>query len=367
MFKIKIVTIFLVLCTTLFTILSGCSGGGSKDNPIKPVVIDPGVYVEVPANTKLGVPAFHVMKYEAKMDTSAVGTGMAVSKEDGEPWGGVNRRDAVKKCKLINSEISEDDIKKDVNKDGTYALISNPQWMSLARNIENVAENWTSGIVGTGCLFRGNVGATIACQGPAGSENVDSSYNHGEPDYGPNRRSSTAKLTFRNGEKIEEIWDLSGNLWEITDWRVLGDEKAYVSADCEKEEKPEKYCGPTVQWRDFKNLDKRIEKKDKMHPDSWAPSNLEHPGNPDGRLDLDGSNGIGRYSAGKNIGNTAFRGGAFDIDLEGARFNTQNNSQNVGIFTLAFSLHIFYSFEDKKVNTNQSAGFRCVYRPNVQK
>ena len=293
------------------------------------MVINPGVYIDVPANDDLGVPAFRVMKYEAKRDISAGGTGKAVSKEGEAPWKGVNRRDAIEKCKLINSEISEYNINNDVNEDGTYALISNSEWMSLARDIENVPANWTSGIVGTGCLFTGNVGATPACEGSADSEeDVDSGYNHGSPDYGPDR-SNTAKLTLSNGE---EIWDLSGNLWEITDWYVSQDDKAYVSAD----------GGPKSDWRDFKDLDTNIEEDSKMPPALWAPSDLKHPDDPN--LDLDGSNGIGRYYAAETIndGSYAFRGGAFNID-----------SQNAGIFTLSFS-------------GREDAGFRCVYRPKSE-
>ena len=334
MFKIKIVTIFpaLFLFTILFTILSGCSGGGggnsapSKDNPIKPVVINPGVYIDVPANDDLGVPAFRVMKYEAKRDTSAEGIGKAVSKEDGEPWEGVRRHDAIERCKLLNSEASDDDINNDVNKDGTYALISNSEWMSLARDIENVPANWTSGIVGTGCLFRGNVGAKLPCEGSADSEeDVDSGYNHGSPDYGPDR-SSTAKLTLSNGE---EIWDLSGNLLERTDYLVPREKRAYVSVDGSSKE----------EWRDFKDLDTNIEEDSKMPPASWAPSNLKHPDDPN--LDLDGSHGIGRYWGGNND-HDPFRGGAF------------HTLENTGIFTLMFSGH------------GASSGFRCVYRPKSE-
>ena len=249
--------------------MGGGGGGGrnsapSKDDPIKPVVINPGVYIDVPANDDLGVPAFRVMKYEAKRDTSAGGAGKAVSKESEAPWEDVHRLDAIERCKLINSEVSDDDINNDVNKDGTYALISNSEWMSLARDIENVPANWTSGIVGTGCLFTGNVRTTLPCKGSADSEeDVDSGYNHGSPDYGPDR-SSTAKLTLSNGE---EIWDLSGNLWEIIDWHVSKDDRAYVSAD----------GGPKSKWRDFKDLDTNIEEDGKMPPASWAPSNLKTP------------------------------------------------------------------------------------------
>ena len=57
--------------------------------------------------------------------------------------------------------------------------------MSLARDIEKEPANWTSGTVGTGCLFRGNVGATLPCEGPEGpGSKVNSGYKYkdGEPE-----------------------------------------------------------------------------------------------------------------------------------------------------------------------------------------
>ena len=307
---------------------SGSNSAPSKDDPINPVVIAPGDYIKVPANEDedLGVPAFSVMKYEAKRDTSAGGVGTAVSKEDGKPWQGVLREDAIERCKLLNSEVSNGGIDNDVNEDGTYALISNPEWMSLARNIENVDENWTSGKVGTGCLFRGNVGDTLPCEGPENSEDVDSGYKYkdGEPDYGPeDRRSSTAKLTLSNGE---EIWDLSGNLFERTEHLFRKAERPYFS---ENEDSIPEESIPENLWIDFKDLNKNI---DKM-PYLWAPSNLN----------LDGSHGIGRYWRGKHKHpfSDASRGGAFNI----------NDPKSAGIFTLTFA------------RDTASSGFRCVYRP----
>ena len=331
---------------------SGSNSAPSKDDPIKPVVIDSGVYIEVPANGDKdlgGVPAFCVMKYEAKRDTSAGGVGTAVSKEDGKPWQGVQQEDAIERCKLLNSEASDGGIDNDVNEDGTYALISNPEWISLARNIENVPANWTSGIVGTGCLFRGNVGAELPCEGPegpAGSE-VNSGYSHGRPDYGQNR-SSTAKLILSNESNEKEIWDLSGNLFERAEHLFHKAERPYVSKDgdpnvcntsatnchpnpCDPNDNS--VCDPErLKWRDFKDLDRNIGKMRYL----WAPSNLNLD------EDLNKDYGFGGYWRGNN------RHPFFDASHGGA-FNTLKNA---GIFTLMFVR-----------DTVASSGFRCVYRP----
>ena len=38
-----------------------------------------------------------------------------------------------------------------------YHLITNNEWMTIARNIEQVGDNWTSWTVWSGAIFRGNV------------------------------------------------------------------------------------------------------------------------------------------------------------------------------------------------------------------
>ena len=328
---------------------SGSNSAPSKDDPINPVVVALGDYIEVPANKDedLGVPAFSVMKYEAKRDTSAGGVGTAVSKENGKPWQGVRREDAIERCKLLNSEVSDGGIDNDVNEDGTYALISNPEWISLARNIEKEPANWTSGKVGTGCLFRGNVGATLPCEGPEGptGSKVNSGYNHGRPDYGPSRQSSTAKLILSNESNEKEIWDLSGNLLERTDYPFPGEERPYFSGDVNQNDGsiPE-------EWKDFKDLDTTnvmeastlVEEAINLYglPALWAPSNLMNKNE-----NLNKDHGFGGYSRGKNGKVPAYysasRGGAFNI----------NDPKSAGIFTLTFA------------RDTPSSGFRCVYRP----
>ena len=222
----------------------------------------------------------------------------------------------------LNSETSKGGIVTDSNGDGTYALISNPEWMAIAKNIENVAANWTDGSVGSGCLLRGNVGTTLCTGGASGYDGPD-------PDSGSGRSDSgTASLTLDNGE---EIWDFSGNVWEWVDWdmsdtllTIATDSKAFVSSD-----------GSTVQdWREFANLDTNISDGSEMSLESWQATDSS----------LDGNDGIGRYYGGRaNSGGAAIRGG------------DSSNGTNAGAFAL--------SLANESINASTDIGFRCVYRP----
>ena len=276
-------------------------------------------YIDVPANTGLGVSAFCVMKYEAKND----GSGNAVSQEASTPWVSISPTNAWNECDDLNSESSRGDIDSDTNTDGTYALISNPEWMTIARNVENVAANWTDGSVGSGCLMRGNVGAANACTGG------DSGYNGPNPDFGSGRSDNgTASLTLDNGE---EIWDLSGNVWESVDWDMTSSlaivtpvNKAYISSE----------GSPQSAWREFVDLNTNIAGGDEMFPDSWQATDTS----------LQGSDGIGRYIAGSNSsGGAALRGGLFGLGT------------NAGVFAL--------NLAGSSSNASSFIGFRCVFRP----
>ena len=268
------------------------------------------------------------MKYEAKNSGAATTEDatddIPISKAEEAPWVLIDQTKAWNKCRTLNTEDNDVGINDDVNEDGTYTLISNPEWMSLARNIENVAENWTSGTVGTGCLFRGNAGAALPCEG------VNSGYDGLERDSGTNRSSTTAKLTLSNGE---EIWDLSGNVWEWVDWKRNNElttvdpaKRAYVSAD----------GSPKQAWRDFNQLDTNIGENvdDQMPRASWEPKNSS----------LGISHGIGGYLSGfDGSGGVAVRGGR------------DGSEGNAGVFALFLG--------EVSLSVNEVTGFRCVYRP----
>jgi formylglycine-generating enzyme required for sulfatase activity len=282
----------------------------------------PDGYIMVPANSTVGVDRnFCVMKYEAKMVD-----GNPASVEAGKPWVSINQTNARNECRSLNSETGDTNINADTNSDGTYDLISNPEWMAIARNVENVAENWTGGAVGDGCLKRGNIGGTYNCTGSNGS--VASGYNGADPDDGSARENynGTAELVLSNGESI---FDFSGNVWEWVDWTLGGGlstnmasgadgDKPYIDAD----------GAPVSAWRELSALD---------HFTAHSPVTAILPS--DSTFNAD--QGMGKYYAGTS-GGAAIRGGRW------------NRGTNAGAFALALNHSSSYSY------TN--IGFRCVFR-----
>jgi formylglycine-generating enzyme required for sulfatase activity len=106
-----------------------------------------------------------------------------VSTPQGAPIVHITHTQAVSACSAIGARL----------------LNNQTEWMPLARDAEQVPANWSTGVVGAGCLFRGNVGLTDAC-GYAGTG----------PEHGVSR-DRRAQLTLSNGAKI---FDISGNVWE---------------------------------------------------------------------------------------------------------------------------------------------------------
>ncbi|MCM0607150.1 MAG: hypothetical protein KA715_13755 [Xanthomonadaceae bacterium] len=126
------------------------------------------------------------MQFEAKND----GSGNPFSQDVTIPWNSITAVAAKAKCQSLGA---------------AYDLISNPEWMVIARNVEKVSINWSSGVVGSGCLMSGNCLNGNAC-----------SYSTGTSDFGPVAgRNSKASLTLSSGSLI---WDFSGNQWEFVDW-----------------------------------------------------------------------------------------------------------------------------------------------------
>ena len=167
----------------------------------------PSNYVYVPGDSVMGTSDFCVAKYEMKLDKN-LGGGIepdgnsfggwssgwiARSDPSGKPWGRIDQLRALSSCNSLD--------------DGTYDyhLITNNEWQSIARNVENVDSNWTAGEVGSGCLYRGNCGTNDAC-GYASTSTIAERVTDTDP---------KAKLILSNGE---EIWDLAGNLSEWVDY-----------------------------------------------------------------------------------------------------------------------------------------------------
>jgi len=173
----------------------------------------PDNWIKIPGSSTYGTSDFWVMKYEAKYSRSGGAKGDDAnncyysSSYDTWDWGksGSDCPSSWSNTNVLSSPygspiagVTHDQAKAICSSLGAH-LITNQEWMTIARNAEQVAQNWSGGSVGSGCLFRGNVGSNDNC-----------GYNGQDPEKGINRNQK-AKLKLSNGE---EIWDLAGNVWE---------------------------------------------------------------------------------------------------------------------------------------------------------
>ena len=188
----------------------------------------PSGFVPVPGNHLYGTVGskggFCVMQYEAKIDETGDGIGdenttckysssystwndynsavgcsytlnnrQIVSSAQGYPLTDINQTDSHLACQSIGGH-----------------LITNEEWMTLARNIEIVPSNWSSGTVGQGSLKRGNTGDAV----------VNVSYDGVDPESGTSR-NQLAMLKLTNGS---EVWDFSGNIYEWVGTTISSDD-----------------------------------------------------------------------------------------------------------------------------------------------
>lgn len=161
----------------------------------------PTSYTKVPFNTTVGTTAdFCVATYEMKQ----VG-GVATSQSASTPWVLINHSGGVTNAKTKCQDLGTN-----------YHLITNEEWMTVARDIEATAINWSSGTVNSGAINSGHNdnSPTAACD--ATLENVQGAActNAGPAGWDAQKRTHTLS----NGE---EIWDISGNVWEWTDMYLL--------------------------------------------------------------------------------------------------------------------------------------------------
>ncbi|USN47102.1 MAG: hypothetical protein H6626_13050 [Pseudobdellovibrionaceae bacterium] len=226
---------------------AGTADAGSIPSPTATVINSvlpscPDGYVPVPNDGINTTEDFCVMKFEAKAEIDAApgtyndngcdGTGSDCtgspnnwgvathtprSVEDAKPWRKIDRVNANAECRSLNSESSSANIDSDTNGDGTFNLIANAEWQTIAQNIEMQSTNWSGGAVGSGCIFQGN-------NGGAGC-----GYDGADPEGGPvASRDSRGKHVISTGEFI---WDLAANVveWVAEDSSFAYGPDSYVS------------------------------------------------------------------------------------------------------------------------------------------
>ena len=193
-------------------------------------IICPTGYIPIPGNSMYNTTDFCVMKYEAKAvaisnptvglktpitgfntisnNTTATTTanGRAIaSVASGYPIANISQTTAASYCVTAGAN-----------------LITNAEWMTIARNIEGVNSNWTGGSVGNGGLWRGhsdwNPNTTLEAS-------TDNDPYNGTGNISPTIQKRTHALS--NGELI---WDLSGNSLELTNDTIMGSNKLTSSS-----------------------------------------------------------------------------------------------------------------------------------------
>jgi formylglycine-generating enzyme required for sulfatase activity len=159
----------------------------------------PDGYILVGGNPDLDTRDFCVARFEMKERA-----GKPVSQAAGKPWMQVSRDEAVALCASLGPG---------------YALISNDQWQTLARDIESVAANWSSGQVGAGALNMGNFSTELG-----GAVPDDPCATEGFPTRFPGCRKGGSPDFARKRDHVlssgETIWDMGGNTGEWTSTSV---------------------------------------------------------------------------------------------------------------------------------------------------
>jgi uncharacterized delta-60 repeat protein/prepilin-type N-terminal cleavage/methylation domain-containing protein len=193
-------------------------------------IVCPTGYIKVPGNSLYNTEDFCVMKYEAKAVAIASPTvGLTTPDEGANTIDNTITATTSANGRAVASVASGYPIVKIsqitaatycINAGGS--LITNKEWMTIARNIEAQPSNWTGGTVGSGGLWRGHSDNTPALGLVAG---IDTAPYSGTGDISPSIQKRTHTLS--NGSVI---WDLSGNVWEWTNNTITGADQPTITA-----------------------------------------------------------------------------------------------------------------------------------------
>lgn len=275
----------------------GAADDEALATPTPPIVGCASGYIEIPGSATYGTSDFCVMKYEARN----VG-GVATSQTTGTPWEIIDRPTAISECTALGED---------------YHIPTNEEWMTIARNVEQVASNWTSGSVGTGAVFSGHNDNSPANTLAASTDN--DGYN-GTGDLSPSGQRRT--LTLSNSEVI---WDFAGN---IREW--INEGVTCAASQCTSSEMPYDST-PGSDWVSPNNL----VTFGAFTSDLLRPSNTS----------WGSTNGMGRIGTDFSSNTT---GGLEHAFVRGGSFS---DGDIAGIY----SLNLFHGSN----MTSNSTGFRC--------
>ena len=256
----------------------------------------PSNFIPVPGNNDLGTDDFCVMTIEARRSfNDNISFNLT-----GIPWVNIPPGQALLKCRNYEENGFA----------GTFDLINNPEWMTIARNIELSSNNWTKGIIGVGSIGRGH--SDLMPIEILNIIDINDPYNQTQNNASQAFDSGLEQKRTHNLSSGNTIWDFAGNVSEWVNWSTNA-------------------TGYSIGPKD-------------------APPNLMELGTLAGSLtssDLQSSLGFGSFfGLGQWIGGTGgalYRGGNYAAHKQ------------AGIFSLSLDL--------SASDTNNVIGFRCVYRP----
>jgi hypothetical protein len=275
----------------------------------------PSGYKHVPANAALGVSYnFCVMATEAKDNVGIPGSGPLLLLD--APWVSINSSSAYNACRTIQEPAAS----------GTFPayLISNAEWMTIARNIENVDANWSNDAVhevGAGSMYRGHSDSapSIALGISDSSDFFSNTGNNLGEAMGSGEEQK--RTLFLNNDEM--IGDFSGNVMEWVDWDHT---QSGLTAG------PKGASGCTA-GAFVELVDVTISAECPLVPQDFLPSNTS----------FNSTDGMGKIIGSSNKTGEARRGGDY------------SSGAIAGIYSLNLDATTGYAGVD--------TGFRCVIRP----
>ncbi|MFP4402094.1 MAG: hypothetical protein ACLFPL_02585, partial [Candidatus Nanoarchaeia archaeon] len=269
----------------------------------------PGDWIEVPGNSYFGTDNFCVMQFEAK-DVS----GVATSQPSSTPWVSIDFPTARSACTDLNTQHS--------SLEGTFKMITNREWMTIARNAEQQSTNWDSGTVGSGSMYRGH-----SDNNPSNALSVSDTgdYYDGTGNSAPSIERRVLELS--NGEVI---WDLGGNVREWVD--MLEDGSSFNGNAC---------SGASLSWSSYFGNDGENECNFNSPYSKDSAADTRYEMGPLG--DYNADEGVGQIYSRDFTGRALLRGGLW---LSGARAG-------------AFAAYLFGA----PSSSDAGVGFRCSYEP----
>jgi len=195
--------------------------GGTTDNAYEQgtnLTLTPQIFpfnwIRVPGDSTFGTSDFYVMKYEAKCAAlTNPAQGLTTPTTAYNTYDNSSSNCTSANNKMITSlpsgypiaNISHDTAKTYCTSIGSH-LLTNDEYMTIARNAEQQPTNWNGGVVGTSYLFSGHNDGTPFLGLPV--VNSSDPYD-GTGNSAPSTQRRTHVLS--NGSTI---WDLAGNVWE---------------------------------------------------------------------------------------------------------------------------------------------------------